>query len=276
MNIVEEIINIKRLLQQGGGGGDVTGVKGNKESTYRKGNVNLTPEQIGALPDDTDIPTKTSDLVNDSNFVADANYNHTDNNYTTPEKTKLAGLVNYDDTSIKNRVSTIEGKEAGWDAKANPSDIKNAKITILQNGAKKGEFTVNQSSDITINLDGGGGGGDVTGVKGNSETTYRTGNVNITPENIGCNDIFKIVKATSSAVTVAANTYHHFTFSMGTVPTGYTAIGLTLVQSNHPSYGHIGTFLLAGDNTARIGIYNRASSAQSYTVTASALYIKNL
>ena len=31
-------------------GTPVTGVKGNSESTYRKGNVNITPENIGALP----------------------------------------------------------------------------------------------------------------------------------------------------------------------------------------------------------------------------------
>lgn len=35
------------------------------------------------------IPTKTSQLTNDSNFIRDANYVHTDNNYTTTEKTKL-------------------------------------------------------------------------------------------------------------------------------------------------------------------------------------------
>ena len=38
------------------------------------------------------IPTKTSDLTNDSNFAVDANYVHTDNNYTTTEKTKLSGI----------------------------------------------------------------------------------------------------------------------------------------------------------------------------------------
>lgn len=41
-----------------------------------------------------DIPTKTSDLTNDSNFVADANYVHTDNNYTASEKAKLSSLSN--------------------------------------------------------------------------------------------------------------------------------------------------------------------------------------
>jgi nitrogen fixation protein len=38
------------------------------------------------------IPTNTSDLTNDSNFVSDASYVHTDNNFTTAEQTKLAGI----------------------------------------------------------------------------------------------------------------------------------------------------------------------------------------
>lgn len=57
---------------------------------------------------DISVPTKTSDLTNDSNFVSDENYTHTDNNFTTDEKTKLGNLVNYDDTAIKNQ---IEGKQ---------------------------------------------------------------------------------------------------------------------------------------------------------------------
>lgn len=38
------------------------------------------------------IPTKTSDLINDSNFVSDAAYVHTDNNYTASEKLKLSNI----------------------------------------------------------------------------------------------------------------------------------------------------------------------------------------
>lgn len=38
------------------------------------------------------VPTNTSDLTNDSNFVSDSSYVHTDNNYTTTEKNKLADL----------------------------------------------------------------------------------------------------------------------------------------------------------------------------------------
>lgn len=39
-----------------------------------------------------DVVLTTSDLTNDSNFVSDASYVHTDNNYTTTEKSKLAGI----------------------------------------------------------------------------------------------------------------------------------------------------------------------------------------
>ena len=38
-------------------------------------------------------PTSTSDLTNDSNFVVDSSYVHTDNNYTTTEKNKLSGIA---------------------------------------------------------------------------------------------------------------------------------------------------------------------------------------
>jgi len=38
-------------------------------------------------------PSKTSDLTNDSNFVNDAYYVHTDNNYTVTDKEKLAGIA---------------------------------------------------------------------------------------------------------------------------------------------------------------------------------------
>ena len=57
---------------------------------YTKTEVNTL---LTAKADVSAIPTKTSDLTNDSNFVVDANYVHTDNNYTTTEKNKLAGIA---------------------------------------------------------------------------------------------------------------------------------------------------------------------------------------
>lgn len=51
------------------------------------------------------IPTKLSQLSNDGNFVQDTKYVHTDNNFTTEEKEKLAGLTNYDDTAITKSIN---------------------------------------------------------------------------------------------------------------------------------------------------------------------------
>lgn len=51
------------------------------------------------------IPTKLSQLSNDGNFVQDTDYVHTDNNFTTEEKEKLAGLANYDDTAITKSIN---------------------------------------------------------------------------------------------------------------------------------------------------------------------------
>lgn len=51
------------------------------------------------------IPTKLSQLSNDGNFVQDTDYVHTDNNFTTEEKEKLAGLANYDDTTITKSIN---------------------------------------------------------------------------------------------------------------------------------------------------------------------------
>lgn len=55
-----------------------------------------------------DVPTKTSQLANDSNFVSDANYVHTDSNYTAAEKTKLAGIAAGADVSTITSV-TVNG-----------------------------------------------------------------------------------------------------------------------------------------------------------------------
>lgn len=48
------------------------------------------------------IPTQTSQLINNSNFPVDANYVHTDNNYTTAEKNKLAGIASGAEVNVQS------------------------------------------------------------------------------------------------------------------------------------------------------------------------------
>lgn len=54
--------------------------------------VNGTAQTITNKNVDITVPTKLTDLSNDGNFVTDSAYVHTDNNYTTAEKTKLEGI----------------------------------------------------------------------------------------------------------------------------------------------------------------------------------------
>lgn len=112
----------------------VTGVKGDSESSYRTGNINITPTNIG--------------------------------------------LGNVDNTSDLNKpVST---------AQQTALDKKVDKVTGY--GLSKNDFT-----DILKNkLDGIAEGAQVnsiTGVKGSSEETYRTGNVSISASNIGLGNV---------------------------------------------------------------------------------------
>lgn len=61
------------------------------------------------------VPTATSDLTNDSNFPSDANYVHTDNNFTSAMKSKLDGIesgataVTVDDAVTENGENPVTG-----------------------------------------------------------------------------------------------------------------------------------------------------------------------
>lgn len=76
--------------------------------TTRMNEIEEGFKQIDEKVDGMKVPSKLSDLENDSNFVEDENYVHTDNNFTTEEKEKLKGLKNFDDTEIKEEL----GKKA--------------------------------------------------------------------------------------------------------------------------------------------------------------------
>ena len=99
--------------------------------------------------------------------------------------------------------------------------VNNATLTIQKNGTNVQTFTANASANKTANItvptktseltndSGFITNAGVTGVKGNSESTYRTGNVNITKANIGLGSVgnFKAVStAASQGLTAAEQT----------------------------------------------------------------------
>lgn len=67
-------------------GGTFTAIDSVTKDTY--GHVTKVNTKTVTLPTQS-VPTKTSDLTNDSNFVADASYVHTDNNFTNTYKEQL-------------------------------------------------------------------------------------------------------------------------------------------------------------------------------------------
>ena len=69
------------------------------------------------------------------NIVTDANYVHTDNNFTTAEKNKLAGLSNFDSSAIEQSIEDLQNNKANQSAlnelsgtvSTNTSDITDLK-----------------------------------------------------------------------------------------------------------------------------------------------------
>ena len=87
----------------------ITGIKGNKETTYRTGNVNLTPADIGALPDTTEIPIVPTNI---SAFYNDAGYLTQHQSLTDyPKKTELANVATSGDYTDLINTPTIPSTE---------------------------------------------------------------------------------------------------------------------------------------------------------------------
>ena len=104
----------------------------------------LTAEDVGALPDDTPIPTKTSDLTNDSGFVNAAgaaaaapvqSVNGQTGAVTVPVPTKVSDLTN--DSGFVN---------AAGAAAAAPVQSVNGQTGNVTISAKAIHFTVNVTS----------------------------------------------------------------------------------------------------------------------------------
>lgn len=119
--------------------------------------VNGEPQEIGENKEvNIRVPVYVSDLENDSNFVSDANYVHTDNNFTDLEKAKLEAIDPEDlgkvDDVYQNGVSVLgTDKIARVTVPTNVSDLTNDSgyITSAALSGYATETYVNNHHDTT-------------------------------------------------------------------------------------------------------------------------------
>lgn len=118
---------------------------------------------------ETAIPTKISQLENDDNTVKDADYVHTDNNYTDEDKTKLSNMTEYElPVATSDTLGGIKlGNGVAMDA-FNALGLAIASASQL-GGVKAGDG-VEIESDGTLNVTGGSSGDGIPTLVGTQES----------------------------------------------------------------------------------------------------------
>lgn len=116
------------------------------------------------------IPTKTSDLTNNSNFVSDASYVHTDNNYTTTEKNKLSGIATGAEANVQSDWNVTDTSSDAFikNKPTIPTDTWKSFYGTCTTAAATKDKVVTVSSDQNFSLRVG----TIVGVKFSYTNTY--------------------------------------------------------------------------------------------------------
>ena len=203
---------------------------------------------------------------------------HGANSYTLPTMgantkggAKLgAGLAVADDTlslSGESYTSAEKSKLAGIASGANNYTLPIASTSTL-GGVKPDGTSITIDSDGTIHGPGSGG-GTVFGVKGDAETDYRTGNVNLTPANIGAAEAthYHTALGNSSTTVLSVDTsLYSVAEGLDTTASGGRshAEGTDTVASGNFSHaeGHYTT--ASGNSSHAEGMLSKASANMSH------------
>lgn len=204
-------------IEEGAQVNTVTGVKGNAESSYRTGNINLTKANIGLgnvdNTSDANKPISTAtQTALDNKVDKETGKGLSSNDFTDTLLSKLNGIESGAQvntvTGVKGnsessyRVGNVNITKAniGLGNVDNTSDANKPISTTTQTAldAKVDKVTgkglsTNDFTDALLTklngIEAGAQVNSVTGVKGNAESTYRTGNINITKANIGLGNV---------------------------------------------------------------------------------------
>lgn len=140
----ERILNLQREPLIVGAGGAVNSVNG------QTGDVVLTAEDVGALPDSTTIPSKTSELENDSDYQTGDEVNQAIGLETTARENADNGLQGQiDGLSAASDVTDIVGTYADLQAYDTSKLKDNDIVKVLQDENQNDETTYYRWSTST-------------------------------------------------------------------------------------------------------------------------------
>lgn len=198
--------------------GAVFGVKGNAEAEYRTGSVNLTPANIGAadeahahaiadvtgLQDALDAKLDGIDVsISQTATGADVTVNGstvsiangTDGSdgadgyspSASVERNQTGATITIEDEDGVTSATVYDGMNGrdGTNGR-NGTDGITPEVEVTEiTGGHNVAFDYGEGDPRNTDFDVMDGSGAVSGVKGDAESNYRTGNVNLTPANIG-------------------------------------------------------------------------------------------
>ena len=245
----------------------VTGVKGDSETDYRTGNVNITKTNIGLGNVENKSSATIRGELTSSNVTTALGYtppqSDTNTTYSLTQDSTNGHKITLTPSSGTAQTVTIPDNNTTYSAGSGLSlngttfSVKTGYTTSGNNRAvqadSNGNLYVTQKDDNSV-----------TGVKGDSESSYRSGNVNITKANIGLGN----VENKSSATIRGELTKSNVTTALGyTPPTSDTNTTYSLTQDasdGHkitltPSSGTAQTVTIPDNNTWR-GIQNNLTS----------------
>ena len=234
----------------GGGGGGVTGVKGNSESSYRTGDVNITAANVGAVPTSRTVNSKalSSDITLSASDVGAVS---TSDKYTRSS----AGHLDWSNQTDGDAKVIAKSALAYWNGRYNANA---SNLAYCSKGAF-GDLAVKNSLAAS----------DVGAVPTTRKVNGKALSSDIT---LKATDLF-IFDTYSKNITVPGQGAYNFTISALTQRSGYTLIGYINKDGGYTdqwliSYGTYGSNIVAM-------VYSKYGASLSKTVSCTAIWIKN-
>lgn len=235
-----------------GGGGAVDSVNG------KTGVVELDAEDVGALPDDTDIPEKTSDLTNDSGFITNT-VNNLVNYYLKTET--------YTKTEVDTLISALTSIDFEVVSELPTTDISTTTIYLVPNT----DPLLSNVKDEYINLDGTTAGWELIGSTAIDLSNYVTDTELATALNsyVTSTGLTTILAdyATTSAMNTALAGKQNAISDLATIRSG-AAAGATAVQPSATAG------LLKNDGTVDTNTYATTSQLPGTATTLATGLVK--